>query len=54
MTLSQIALSARLGKSVSWIRRQGEYVTWRGETWARMEWSLKRCAGYKLVIRDPS
>lgn len=50
-TLNQTGLSMRWGKSAQWIRRQGEYVTWNGETWARMEYSSKRCAGYLQVVR---
>lgn len=48
-TLNQTALSMRWGKSAQWIRHQGDYVTWNGETWARMEFSSRRCAGYRLV-----
>lgn len=47
MTLSQVGLSIHLGKSVAWVRAQGELVSWRGETWARMEYSNHRCAGYR-------
>jgi len=56
-TLSQTALAIHLRRSTSWVRRQGDYVTgtashltarWQ-ETWARIEFSNKRCAGYKRV-----
>jgi hypothetical protein len=52
-TLTQSALASHLFVSPSWIRRQGELVTARGETWARMEYSSHRCAGYKLVVMTP-
>jgi hypothetical protein len=52
-TLSQVALAMHWRRSPSWIRDQGEFVTWHGETWARMEFSNRRCAGYKLMARDP-
>lgn len=52
-TLSQCALAARLLRSTSWIRSQGELVTQCGETWVRMEYSGGRCAGYKLVSTPP-
>ena len=48
-TLSQKALAAHLYVSTSWVQRQGELVTRHGETWARMEYSSHRCAGYKRV-----
>lgn len=48
-TLTQTALARRLKKSAGWIRGQGELVTARGETWARMEYANHRCAGYRLV-----
>ncbi len=56
-TLSQIALAVHLRRSAKWVREQGDFVTgtarhmtarWQ-ETWARMEYSNKRCAGYKRV-----
>lgn len=52
-TLSQIALAGRIFRGTDWIRRQGDFVTQCGETWARMEYSNNRCAGYKLVTRAP-
>jgi hypothetical protein len=52
-TLSQICLAMRLGRAVSWIRNEGDFVTARRthsfETWARMENSRRRCVGYRLV-----
>lgn len=52
-TLSQIGLADRWGKSAAWVRSRGERVTWNGETWARMEYSTRRLAGYKLVTVSP-
>jgi hypothetical protein len=52
-TLSQRALAAHLFASTSWVRREGELVTRHGETWARMEFSNRRCAGYKLMAITP-
>lgn len=52
-TLSQRALAAHLFVSTSWVRRQGDLVTRHGETWARMEFSNRRCAGYKLMVTTP-
>jgi hypothetical protein len=49
LTLSQRALSHRLQRCAGWIYQQGDYVSWCGETWARMEYSDGRCAGYKLI-----
>lgn len=59
MTLSQRGLSIRIGRSVSWIRKQGATVeteairvglTWKlqKETWCREEYATGRLAGYKL------
>lgn len=56
-TLSQIGLATHLERSAAWVRKQGNSVTgtarhlaarWQ-ETWERMEFSDKRCAGYKRV-----
>lgn len=56
-TLSQVALAVHLRRSAKWVRAQGELVTgtarhmtarWQ-ETWARMEYINRRCAGYKRV-----
>ncbi len=54
MTLSQIALSKRLGRSPTWIRNEGELVTAlngnaKGETWARVEYASGRLSRYELV-----
>lgn len=51
-TLSQTALAMHLYVTTKWIRRQGELVTRHGETWARMEYSSHRCAGYKFMVGD--
>jgi hypothetical protein len=62
-TLTQTALAARLDRSTTWVRDQGELVTGYAldsknkrraheETWARMEFSNRRCAGYKLMVSD--
>lgn len=51
-TLNQRALANHLFASIYWVRSRGELVTRHGETWARMEYSNHRCAGYKLVTRS--
>jgi hypothetical protein len=51
-TLSQKALACHLYTTTGTIRRKGERVTRHGETWARIEHSNRRCAGYKLVSRS--
>lgn len=56
-TLTQTALALRFGRSATWVRRQGEFVTHHNgndelETWARAEYSTGRLAYYKLVSRS--
>lgn len=53
-TLSQIGVAIRLQRSANWVRRQGDYVSsnnrdGKRETWARREFSNRRCAGYEFV-----
>jgi hypothetical protein len=53
-TLSQIGLSIRIDRSVSWIRKQGDVVegcvsVTSPETWARIEYADRRCTGYRRV-----
>ena len=36
-TFTDQALAIHWGKSASWIRRRGELISWRGETWVRAE-----------------
>lgn len=57
-TLNQRALAVHFDRSTSWVRSRGELITgfanYRGraqqETWARMEYSTKRPAGYRRVV----
>ena len=63
MSLSQRGLSLRIGRSVSWIRKQGETVkttvireglAWKmqAEMWKRERYPSGRLAGYRLVANS--
>ena len=51
-TLSQVALAEHLYVTRSWIRRKGDRVFARGETWRRLKYQSGRCAGYELVAKS--
>ena len=62
-TLSQRGLSVRIGRSVSWIRKQGMSIStnlirdglgWKQhhETWTRQEYATGRLAGYRLQTQS--
>jgi hypothetical protein len=63
ITLSQRGLSLRIGRSVSWIRKQGERVSttvirdgleWKtqNETWLRERYASGRFSGYRLAAQS--
>lgn len=51
-TLSQVALSIRLGRASEWVRRQGVTVQALGETWNANYYNGGRIHFYKLAASD--
>lgn len=54
MTLSQVGLAKRFGKSAKWIRAKGhQFILANGngvlETWESQRFSSGRLAGYKII-----